>query len=56
MLRLESLEFLDAAHSLYRSIGFREIDPYSENSMESYQPPGQLERYCSITVSMEMDL
>lgn len=55
-LRLESLEFLDAAHSLYRSVGFHQIDPYAGNSMESYQPAGQLDRYYSITVFMEMDL
>jgi GNAT superfamily N-acetyltransferase len=55
-LRLESLEFLDAAHSLYRSLGFREIEPYARNSMESYQAPEQLDRYHSITLFMEMDL
>lgn len=55
-LRLESLEFLHAAHALYRSLGFREIDPYSEASMEAYQRPEQLDRYHSVTVFMEMDL
>jgi GNAT superfamily N-acetyltransferase len=55
-LRLESLEFLDAAHSLYRSVGFREIDPYADNSMKSYQSEKTLDRYYSITVFMEMDL
>jgi GNAT superfamily N-acetyltransferase len=55
-LRLESLEFLDAAHSLYRSLGFQEIDQYADNSMESYQPAEQLGRYYSITVFMQMDL
>ncbi len=55
-LRLESLEFLAAAHSLYRSIGFHEIDPYADNSMRSYQPAGQLDQYFAITVFMEMDL
>jgi GNAT superfamily N-acetyltransferase len=55
-LRLESLEFLHAAHSLYRSVGFHEIDPYADNSMESYQTAEQLEQYYSITVFMEMDL
>lgn len=55
-LRLESLEFLEAAHALYRSIGFHEIEPYADNSMESYQPSDQLQRYYSITVFMEMDL
>ena len=55
-LRLESLEFLDAAHSLYHSVGFHEIDPYADNSMKSYQPAEQLDQYYSITVFMEMDL
>ena len=55
-LRLESLEFLDAAHALYRSVGFQEIDPYADNSRESYQPAEQLDQYYSITVFMEMDL
>lgn len=55
-LRLESLEFLDAAHSLYRSVGFREINPYADNSMESFQAAEQLDQYYSITVFMEMDL
>ena len=55
-LRLESLEFLDAAHSLYKSVGFRKIDPYADNSMRSYQPADQLDQYYSITVFMEMDI
>lgn len=55
-LRLESLEFLDAAHSLYRSVGFHEIDPYVDNSMESYQTAEQLDKYYSITVFMELNL
>jgi GNAT superfamily N-acetyltransferase len=55
-LRLESLTFLGAAHSLYRSVGFREIDPYADNSMKAYQPSEQLGQYYSITVFMEMDL
>ncbi len=55
-LRLESLEFLDAAQSLYRSLGFRQVDPYAHNSMGAYQPPEQLDQYYSITVFMEMDL
>lgn len=55
-LRLESLEFLDAAHSLYRSAGFRDIDPYADNSMEAYQAAEQLDQYFSVTVFMEMDL
>jgi len=55
-LKLESLEFLDAAHSLYRSVGFREINPYADNSMKSYQAEETLDRYYSITVFMEMEL
>lgn len=55
-LKLESLEFLDAAHSLYRSLGFKEIEPYDENSMESFQPEEQLDKYYTITVFMEKDL
>ena len=55
-LRLESLEFLDAAHALYRSVGFRNTDPYADNSMKLYQSTEQLDQYYSITVFMEMDL
>ena len=55
-LRLESLEFLKEAHALYRSIGFRQIDPYDDNSMEAYQAAAQLDRYYTITVFMEMML
>jgi len=55
-LKLESLEFLEAAHSLYRSVGFREIDPYADNSMKSYQDAENLGKYYSITVFMEMNL
>ncbi|MDX1415146.1 MAG: GNAT family N-acetyltransferase [Candidatus Promineifilaceae bacterium] len=55
-LRLESLEFLDAAHALYRSVGFRVIEPYADNSMRSYQEEKTLNRYYAITVFMEMDL
>ena len=55
-LRLESLEFLEAAHSLYRSLGFRDIEPYEHNAMEAYQSHRQLEDYYRITVFMEKDL
>ena len=55
-LKLESLQFLQAAHSLYRSVGFYEIDPYADNSMESYQAAEQLGKYYTITVFMEMNL
>jgi GNAT superfamily N-acetyltransferase len=55
-LKLESLKFLEAAHSLYRSVGFREIDPYADNSMKSYQDAKNLDKYYSITVFMKMIL
>ena len=55
-LRLESLGFLHAAHALYRSLGFTEIPPYTDNSMEAYQAADQLGRYNEITVFMELDL
>jgi len=55
-LKLESLEFLEAAHLLYRSVGFQEIVPYAENSMKSYQDAENLDKYYSITVFMEMNL
>jgi GNAT superfamily N-acetyltransferase len=55
-LKLESLEFLASAHALYRSAGFRPIDPYANNSMESYQAAETLNVYYSITVFMEMEL
>jgi GNAT superfamily N-acetyltransferase len=55
-LKLESLEFLEAAHSLYRSVGFHQIDPYADNSMKSYQDAENLDKYYAITVFMEMNL
>ncbi len=55
-LKLESLKFLEVAHSLYRSVGFRKIDPYADNSMKSYQDAKSLDKYYSITVFMEMIL
>jgi GNAT superfamily N-acetyltransferase len=55
-LKLESLEFLEAAHSLYRSVGFHEIDPYTDNSMKSYQNAENLDKYYTITVFMEVSL
>ena len=54
-LKLESLEFLAAAHALYRSVGFHEIDPYADSSMKSYQDAENLDKYYAITVFMEMD-
>jgi GNAT superfamily N-acetyltransferase len=32
-MRLDSTRFMKAAHSLYRSVGFREIDPYPESEI-----------------------
>jgi GNAT superfamily N-acetyltransferase len=55
-VRLESLKALTAAHSLYRSVGFTEIDPYSENSMKGYQAPEKLDAYRKSAVFMEIDL
>lgn len=55
-VRLESLKALGAAHNLYRSVGFREIDPYSENSMRDYQPPEALDVYRRSAVFMELSL
>jgi len=52
-LRLESLKALTAAHELYRSVGFVEIDPYSQSSMNEYQPPESLPTYRSSAVFME---
>ena len=39
-VRLDSTRFMEAAHSLYRSVGFHEIEPY----MESEIPP-EFHRY-----------
>jgi GNAT superfamily N-acetyltransferase len=55
-VRLESLKALTAAHGLYRSVGFREIDPYSGNSMKAYQPPENLGAYRESAVFMEISL
>jgi GNAT superfamily N-acetyltransferase len=55
-LRLESLNFLAEAHSLYHSVGFKDIAPYADNSMENYQSTDQLDQYYSIAVFMQMDL
>jgi hypothetical protein len=32
-IRLDSARFMKAAHSLYRSAGFQEIDPYPESEI-----------------------
>ena len=53
-IRLESLRFLTAAHALYRSAGFVEISPYTDNSMQDYQPVEALEKYRASAVFMEL--
>ena len=55
-VRLESLQFLTAAHALYKSVGFAEITPYAENSMTKYQPDETLDRYRASAVFMELRL
>jgi GNAT superfamily N-acetyltransferase len=55
-VRLESLRALSAAHTLYRSVGFREIEPYAENSMRDYQSAGALDVYRSSAIFMELAL
>lgn len=52
-VRLESLKALAAAHQLYRSVGFKDIDPYAENSMRDYQAPETLHAYRLSAVFME---
>ena len=56
IVRLESLRSLSAAHTLYRSVGFREIEPYAENSMRAYQPPEAMESYRASAIFMEFAL
>lgn len=55
-VRLESLKALSTTHALYRSVGFVEIDPYSENSMKAYQPPDSLGAYRRSALFMELTL
>ena len=55
-VRLESLRALSAAHALYRSVGFREIEPYAENSMRDYQSVDAMEAYRSSAIFMELTL
>lgn len=56
LIRLESLRALTAAHTLYRSVGFKDIDPYQANSMKEYQPSETLDTYRSSAVFMELAL
>jgi GNAT superfamily N-acetyltransferase len=55
-VRLESLRALGAAHSLYRSVGFVEVEPYAANSMNAYQSPETLAKYRDSAVFMEVSL
>jgi GNAT superfamily N-acetyltransferase len=55
-VRLESLRALSAAHALYRSVGFREIEPYAENSMRAYQSAEALDAYRASAIFMELTL
>jgi len=55
-LRLESLKFLAAAHALYHSAGFVDIDPYAGNSMEKYHAPDAAPAYRNSVVFMELVL
>jgi len=56
VVRLESLKFLSAAHTLYKSVGFVETTPYAKNSMKQFQPAETMNMYHSSAVFMEMRL
>ena len=47
-IRLETAQFMEAARRLYRSLGFRDTDPY-----EGHESPGEIE---SFVIFMELDL
>jgi len=47
-LRLDSTKFMQAAHKLYKSFGFIEIEPYKESEI-----PGEYHQYW---VFMELSL
>jgi len=55
-VRLESLRALAPAHTLYRSVGFVEVEPYVDNSMDAYQDPAMLEAYRKSALFMERSL
>ena len=54
--KLKAFQFLSEAHALYQSIGFSEIDPYSDNSMQGYQSAQALGTYRANAVFMELQL
>ena len=47
-VRLDSIKFMESAHSLYRSVGFRDIEPYPESEI--------LAAFKDYMVFMELDL
>ena len=55
-VRLESLRALAPAHTLYRSVGFVEVEPYADNSMDAYQDPATLDAYRKSAIFMELSL
>ena len=55
-VRLESLRALAPAHTLYRSVGFVEVAPYADNSMDAYQDPATLAAYRRSAIFMELSL
>jgi len=55
-VRLESLRALAPAHGLDRSVGFVEVEPYADNSMDAYQDPATLEAYRKSAIFMELSL
>ena len=56
VLKLESLKFLTAAHTLYRSVGFVEIPPYADNSMQEFQAAEVRGTYRSSAIFMQLVL
>ena len=55
-VRLESLRALAPAHTLYRSVGFVEVEAHADNSMDAYQDPAALEAYRRSAIFMELSL
>jgi GNAT superfamily N-acetyltransferase len=56
VVRLESLRALNVAHQLYRSVGFVEIEPYADNSMNEYQDHAAVTAYRKSAIFMELRL